>query len=470
MNHRTLTLTALIATLTPAASAATLVDCSKDARNVHCARPADLAQSAGTLGSGPAFYQGGSTDDVTGGFVTADGRTFIGAIETLSDTDAFGAIIAVDLNTGDRRLISGRLNQLEQRGRGVMSALDYGGSAELYDLGNIRDVQPLPNGDYAAINRDGVIIRVNGQTGDRTLLWRPALSSDTKIRDGAEAKYAGDRAPATTAGTASTPNLPTINTPLGSVNLGGLFAAATAPAPTPKAPAAPTYFCPPAVADSRPAAPLNHLSADAQGNLYLLGGNNPLGSGFALFKLDANDDYRCKAVTQFTNDGTNVLGSGPTWNGSSVMTTGPLFANLARNGDVLYAAGGPNPNYIVVGVNTRTGERSLVSGQRSGNGAQVYKRGSGEALIGSALTFSGGNLYTTQEQVTADAFTLVRINPATGDRTVITPAKGSSLAVAGSASDSALFAIPGSPLLLVWFADGLHLLDPATGMSNLLSR
>ena len=111
-----------------------------------------------------------------------------------------------------------------------------------------------------------------------------------------------------------------------------------------------------------------------------------------------------------------------------------------------------------------------MSGQRSGNGAQVYKRGLGEALIGSTVAFSNGNLYTTQEQVNAAAFTLVRVNPSTGDRTIVPPVKGSSLDVAGSASDSRLFAIPGSPLLLVWFGDGLHLLDPATGMSNLLSR
>ncbi|GHF93987.1 hypothetical protein GCM10017783_02480 [Deinococcus piscis] len=441
-----------------------IVNCAGNAQNPRCVSQS-MPDGAGTVGSGPTFYQGGSSDDLRGGFVTADGKKLIVAINTLSITgDKFGAVMEVDLDTGNRRVISGHLNAVESRGQGVPS-----GSYELYDLGNVNDVNPLPGGDLVAYSA-GQAIRIDSRTGNRSLLWTSKTSSDISVRDGAERKYAAGALPGAS-GAVPTPNL-NVSTPLGNVNLGSLFGggnSAPAPVATGSGHLGNGYFCPQFVASERmPAIPRPNMATDAQGNIYLLHDNNPQGSGFALFKLDASKDYRCTVVSQFGTQGNNVKGSGLPWT-TNVTSSGPLFGDLTLVGDTVYAAGGPNPNYVVVSINTKTGERALVSGQRAGNGIQAFKKGSGDAMISDVVVHSGGALYTTEEQVNSDSFSLVRIDPKTGDRTAV-PVKPNTPLATGFSSDIRLYSIPNSTNLLVWFRDALHLLDPKTGDNMILSR
>ncbi|PTA69468.1 hypothetical protein [Deinococcus arcticus] len=477
--NRLFALTAALTLLAPQAHALpTMIDCTRDSANARC-----VAKSApdgvGAIGSGSTFYQGGA-EQFRGGFVSADGQTLYLALETLRNTDPFGVVMAVDLNTGNRRVVSGYLNTMEKVGKGVKVQGDRD-TLDLYTLGNIYDVQPLPDGSLLA--HTGQLIRIDPRTGDRTLLWTPTTAGDTRVRDTVELKYADPRRPAQTGGAApsapgvSVPNT-TVSTPIGNVNVGGLLGgllggprpAAPAPAPAPQ-PTAPGngYFCtqldPKAVT---PALPHTYMATDAEGNVYMMGSNSPIGSGFALFKLDAKNDYRCTSVSRFDVSGDNVQGSGIPWT-SSLAGTGPIFGDFAVNGTTLYASGGPNPNYIVVSVDMKTGERRLISGQTDQAGAQVFKKGQGAAHIGSALVYSGGALYTTQAQVSAEPFALVRIDPATGDRTLIEPPKGTPLSK-GRASSATLYPIPGSTQLIVGFDGALHVMDPATGLNYILSR
>ncbi len=451
------------------AQAVTLPDCAAQTTDPRCVARS-MPDGAGTVGSGPTFYQGGS-EQFRGGFVTPDGRTLYLALETLRNTDPFGVVMAVDLTTGDRRVVSGYLNTIERVGKGLKVQGDRD-TLDLYTLGNIFDVQPLPDGSLVA--NTGQLIRIDPLSGDRTLLWTPKTAGDTRVRDTVEKKYA-DPAP-NRAGQAAAPSVPgSVNTPIGNISVGGFLGgllggqkpAAPAQAQAPVAPGN-GYFCTQNAPAPLPAIPHTYLSTDAQGNVFMLGSNNPLGAGFALFKLDAKNDYRCSAVSRFDTDGENILGSGIPWT-SSTAGTGPIFGNFAVDGDTLYAAGGPNPNYIVVSVNTRTGERRLISGQTHEGGAQAFKKGQGDAHIGNMLAFSGGTLYTTQEQVLDVPFSLVRIDPATGNRTLIQPVKGSPLSK-GAARGSTLYAVPNSPLLIVGFNGALHVLDPRSGQNAVLSR
>lgn len=452
------------------------MNCAATPTDIHC-KNISGNDSYGTVGSGPVLA---GSEQVRGGYVTPDGKTLILAIEMLSDSDHFGAVVSVDLQTGNRAVISGNLNALNKRGKGVISDTSRGEKVELYNLNNVYDVAPLPNGDYAA-STAGQVIRINKDTGDRTLLWTTAISGDNIVRDTVEAKYGnpgrsaqGGSAPATGN---SGPNLPTISTPVGNVNLGGLLGgllggAKPAPAPTP-APAAtgavaPTYFCP-SVEAGKFTEVGRYIETDSAGNIYLLGRNVPLASGFGLFKLDANDDYRCKVVSQFDVDGTNKVGSGIPWT-ENMASGGPEFWDFAKVGTRLYASGGPNPSYLIISVDSVSGERTLVAGQTGGGYNPIWRKGTGNGLIGRSVVASGGNLYTTEEQSTAINFGVVRVDPNTGNRTNIYPVKGSTLESAGRSSNIRLYAIPGSDNLLVWFSGVLHIFNPNTGMSSIVSR
>ncbi|MCD0174497.1 hypothetical protein IHN32_00815 [Deinococcus sp. 14RED07] len=468
-----LTLTIALSALSLApASALPSVNCTQSPTDARCV-PVSMPAGAGTIGSGPTFYQGGY-EQLRGGFVTPDGKSLIVAVETLRNTDPFGAVMSVDLNTGDRRVVSGYLNTVERVGNGVKVQGDRD-QLDLYHLGDIFDVKPLPDGSLVANN--GQVIRIDPATGNRTLLWTPVTSSDTRVRDSVEVKFADPRAATPAANLPAAPAIPNIKTPVG--NLGGLLGGllgGSAPAPAAaQASSGPNtsfgngYFCRQNdAAAARPAVPIKYMHVDSAGSIYMFGNNNPLGAGFALFKLDAKNDYRCTSVSRFANNGENIQGSGIPWT-SSEMGSGPLFGAFAANGTTLYASGGPNPNYVVVSVDTQTGERRLVSGQTHEGGAQAFKKGQGDAHIGSMLVYSGGSLYTTQEQVLDAPFSLVKIDPATGNRSVIQPMKGTPLE-RGQARNTMLYAVPGSTQLLVWFNGALHVLDPATGKNFILSR
>ena len=87
-----------------------------------------------------------------------------------------------------------------------------------------------------------------------------------------------------------------------------------------------------------------------------------------------------------------------------------LVIDLDPQGNASTALGAEHREGTPSVYDVLTGERRLVSGQTHEGGAQIFKKGQGSGHIGSMLTFSGGKLYTTQEQVKAEAFTLVQID------------------------------------------------------------
>lgn len=131
------------------------IDCSATANQMtpRCARPSLVP--AGTLGEGPATVNPGS-GNLHGGFI--DGARLIAAV-AYSGAPATGYVLAVDLATGNRTMVSGYYND-PANGRVMMGAGP--------DWGTVHDVQRGPDGFYA-ITSVGVY-RVDPANGMRTLV------------------------------------------------------------------------------------------------------------------------------------------------------------------------------------------------------------------------------------------------------------------------------------------------------------
>jgi hypothetical protein len=131
------------------------LDCAKTANQMtpHCARPGSVM--AGSLGSGPAFVEPG-LGDLYGGFV--DGNRLIAAM-AYSAAPATGAVVAVDLDTGDRTVISGSYNDATAGRKTIGTGPDWG---------TVNDVQPGPDGWYAITSLG--VYRIDPATGTRTLV------------------------------------------------------------------------------------------------------------------------------------------------------------------------------------------------------------------------------------------------------------------------------------------------------------
>ena len=140
-------------------SAATLpVDCSKSDKDRRCQR---ASSAAGTIGSGPAIQGSSGFPSIGGGFI--DGNRLVAAVEMGSQYDDQGGLFAFDLDSGNRTLLSGKI---ESAATGPVTV----GSGP--DLGNVRSVAQSAGQWFAVVSKGSTqptsIVRVDPKTGNRT--------------------------------------------------------------------------------------------------------------------------------------------------------------------------------------------------------------------------------------------------------------------------------------------------------------
>ncbi len=137
-----------------------------------CGRPYDRADRGHTVGAGPRIY-GLPNAHFSGGFV--EGDELIVAAYWGSSTAQRGAVLAIDVDSGDRRLVSGELGELS-----VGS-----GPAFTYAL----DVRKGADGNWYVFTQSVTpgapsIFRVNPTTGNRTLVWKGQSASHGQCASG----------------------------------------------------------------------------------------------------------------------------------------------------------------------------------------------------------------------------------------------------------------------------------------------
>jgi hypothetical protein len=125
-----------------------------------CGRPFDRGTSGKRFGAGPSLV-GLANGHYSGGFI--EGDELIVAAYWGSSTAQRGLLVGIDVNTGDRRLISGDHNgTVRGAGPGFTYALD---------------ARKGPDNNYYVMTQSVLpsaptIYRVNPTTGDRTVVWR----------------------------------------------------------------------------------------------------------------------------------------------------------------------------------------------------------------------------------------------------------------------------------------------------------
>lgn len=149
-----------------AATSLTLVDCTQRA-NEKDPRCGSLV--AGTVGAGPKF-SGGLTTAVNHGFVS--GNQLVIAVELTGSDDEYGGIFGIDLTSGNRTLLSGKMkdpvNGDVTKGTGK-------------PLNMVRDVALAPNGSWVAYAAAGTagnreLFSIEPSTGNRKLFFDSAKS------------------------------------------------------------------------------------------------------------------------------------------------------------------------------------------------------------------------------------------------------------------------------------------------------
>jgi hypothetical protein len=383
-----------------------LIDCIKDAQNPKCVRP--TSEMIGTIGSGVIVNQGGSNDVITGGFV--QGNTLFASV-SLGNT---GALIAFNLLTGDRELISGLLNPNETRGAALRYAASQGDreNTTAYSLNAFTDVKPLPNGNYLGIMRSSVyrmeLIEINAKTGDRTLFWASEIAPDTHA-NGLRDKEKYDT----------------------------------------------TRRCPERGSSNRSANPTsNTVAVDSNGNAYLQFNNNPQGIGYGFVRIK---NGKCEDLSTYDLELNDEVGSG-------FKTPREEVNHMIIDNNILYSVSYFADTGHLLATNLETGARQLIS-HKDNSAARTKGKGSvGVGTLGVALNSDG--FWTSKE--TGSDFKLIRVDPKTGDRTLV-EVKSGPLSKGLRASTQKVFAIANSSLLLVTMDSLLFIFDPKTGNSNLLS-
>jgi hypothetical protein len=382
-----------------------MVDCNKDKENLKCKR-LNIKQ-AGSIGEGPAFYQG-IGDEITGGYLHGDKLTVSSAILE------HGAIIEVDLQTGSRTLISGSVDTSESKGENVKYKDFFGKEQSTYDLEGVANVRPLPNGNYAASIPTGhrlVILEVEAKTGNRKLLWASNVSSDASRK--------------------TFENLPS------------------------------TMFCESSGEnDNRPNIGGFSFEVAKDGSLYVFARENPINTGIGLFQIK---DGTCKAISAYSSSGAKKAGSGYMLTAASSIDTSAIVT--LPDGKLLSLLSSFTAGYALMTWDPSNGNRELVSFL----GRTIAKtKGKGDDAVGnSGLAINSTGIYTTKR----GSFELIKIDPKTGDRTRIELTSGP-LSNKGGRLDGEiqqLWAIPNSDLLLLSFNNAIIVVDPKSGMSNVLS-
>ncbi len=413
MNHRftiialasSLALLAFVSAVAQTAGAnIKLVDCFKDSENVKCQRPS----STSSIGEGVTFNQGGVGEAIAGGFIQGNRAILAAKLST------GGAIVAVNLETGDRELISGRMNINESRGKGLRYVGSPGGKedTEAYKLDGISDVKPLPNGNYLAIVRRSVermeLIEVDAKTGDRKLYWASDLAADT--------------------------------------HAGGL---------RDKEKMDITKRCPEKGPNNRNPNPTSYtVAVDAAGSAYLQINNNPMGIGYGYVRIK---NGKCEDLSTYDFDLNDLEGSG-------FKTPREEVNHMVIDGNTLYSVSYFADTGHLLSVNLETGERKVISHKDS---VASRSKGKGEIGVGTlGIALNAAGIWTIKE--VGDDFKLIRIDPKNGERTRV-PAQAGPLMKMRGALVQKVFALPGSDLLMISMDTVLTVFDPKTGNSNTLS-
>ncbi len=396
----------LVALFGVAAQSGTLkmVDCAKLPDNARCQRPG----APGSVGDGPTFNQGTGGDAIVGGFV--QGNRAILAVKVSSG----GAIIAVDLGSGNRELVAGRLSLNESQGKALRYAAVSGAKevTEAYTLDGIGDVKPLPNGNFLAVVRRSIyrmeLVEVDPKTGDRKLYWANELAEDTHpggLRDKEKFNLASR--------------------------------------------------CQERGANKRSANPTAYsVAVDAAGSAILQFNNNPNGIGFGYVRIR---NGLCEDLSTYDVDLNDELGGG-------YKTPREEVNHMIVDGSTLYSVSYFADTGNLLGVNLETGDRKIVSHKDPAAGKGKGKGDVGVGTLGVAL--NAGGFWTTKE--TGDSFKLIRVDPKSGDRTLVPATAGPLLKLRGAGTQK-VFALPGSDLLLISMDAVLTIFDPKTGNSNIVS-
>lgn len=397
--------------LSGAASAAVklpAVDCAKSA-DLRC-KPASASRSGDIGGGDFGLGFGGFSDNVGSGFVDVQANAAYLPLETLAQMDNFGGVIKVDLATGDRTLVSGRLDdQMPMRGKGVSYVSDRGQAATGWGLGRVMVVRPgIKPGTVLAMQHYGsetrtVILEINLATGDRTIVWANRFADDA-------------------ASSRLDTSIQNIEAKLGITE--ATLCNRMGPSP---------------------------VSFEVyQGSLILF-------AKTSVFKVKPG--VSCELVSGYDADGNSQAGSGAT-----PITS--VKAGSWLDGSVASVTSGPGRTFIL-GIDLNTGERKLISlfdGHNVNRGV-----GKGEFNIGYLGTHvSTRDYYVTTGYTSVKDFYYTRVEKATGNRLVM---EGKGSLSRGSSMDPSIVAtIPGTNTVLAYWEDALHVLDVTTGMAYILSR
>jgi hypothetical protein len=386
------------------APAIKLVDCLKDSQALKCQRPGD----PGSVGEGLPFAQGGLADAIVGGFV--QGNTFIAAAKF----DGFGAIIAVNLETGNRELIAGKVNINESKGTALKYAASPGAKEikEAYTLDGINDVKPLQSGHYLALVRRSIyrveLIDIDPKTGNRSLYWASELAEDTHA-----------------AGLRDKEQMKTSNR------------------------------CTERGVNNRNTNPTSYsMAIDAKGDVYMQFNNNPMGIGYGFVRIRAG---KCEDFSTYDLDLNDEIGSG-------YKTPREEVNYMIAEGSTVYTVSYFADTGHLLALNLENGARGLVSHKDSSAGKSKGKGSVGVGTSGIAKNAEG--FWTTKE--VSEAVKVIFVDPKSGDRTLVAQNAGV-LTKIRDANVQRAFAIPGSNLVLISTGASLNVLDPKTGNSNILS-
>ncbi|ASN83154.1 hypothetical protein DFI_18305 (plasmid) [Deinococcus ficus] len=399
------------------------VNCAagKDAR---CTFKTDL-NDYGTTGEGLPFALGGF-EKLGSGFVDAASNALFVPLDIALQEDNQGAVIRVDLSTGDRTMISGYDGQ-NRRGKGQAYTDDRGQPGEAWDLGGVRVLRPGPDGSILALVDKGLqhrteILRIDPKTGDRTLVWASKIFSDS----------ARDDAPG---------SIRTIEKNVAKLDSPALCRGG-------------------GVTSLKPA---NTFEVDGT-NLYLFMYNNPQGTGSGLSKVPLTGGS-CTWISQYFPDGSSPVGSGNTIN-----TLLPLILGSGKIGSEVLGTNGPNGGGgQVFAINVQTGERRTVS--QLNTNAPARSVGKGDMRVGylGQMAVGDAGIATSRYEVGADSFEIGLIDPKTGARSYGI-AKTGTLKTGRDSSFTVVAAVPGTSKFIIAFDMALHVWDAKTQDSFLLSQ
>ncbi|HMV66768.1 MAG TPA: putative metal-binding motif-containing protein, partial [Myxococcota bacterium] len=164
------------------------VDCRcNEATLPICFAPYDSLSVGGAWGAGPRMADVNNVGrEVGGGFLDEARREYVVAMNWHDAvyTHSVGVIWGVDVDTGDRRVISGVIDTPSgyvTTGGGYTSNVTISGVVQhTAPLPFLWDVQPGPDGDWYAYGSDAgdnvEIVRIDPATGDRALVWHQAVA------------------------------------------------------------------------------------------------------------------------------------------------------------------------------------------------------------------------------------------------------------------------------------------------------